>query len=1208
MLNRLYIVIGFLAIFILVGAFIAPLFIDWSKYQERVESIAQEALGSDVAINGKIDFSLLPRPVMSFENIVVGDKNQPFVKVDLVRAEFSLMEFLRDKYIIKRLTLHSPTLVLKVDENGQFASSIKIPNNINSDNISINDAEIVNGEIALHDKRNANVWLMSGFDGKLQIGGLRGPFILSGEGEYKNKDYGVRINASALNENDETYLSAHLWSKNRSFSFQVEGLLATKSKVNFDGEVKLSKKAWALGDNQQGLGDQLLTSKISISSESILLPEYIFLPDENRPATRLTGALQISLGANPSYNAVISGGVVDLVLPDVVESKNNASNNFLSIIDAINIPVLPPLNGVIGVDILELKIKGMSFADVRIDAKSNKDTWIVDNFEAILIGKTKLEFVGKYANIDDKPTLDGLININSSRFDVLVAALQKKKINNVFFNIATSLSGRISLFNDKLMLENGRFVFDGVENDLSFSMKRGLLTNNDSSLDILVSLGKMNVKQSEALMALIPKTSVTNSIVNVFQTGSFNLFAKQIFAFNIIAKELEAQGKWNKEKIEFDSFGAKDFGGINFNLAGVYNVVSNRPELWGMAEVILQDDIDITALSLLFEKFNFSQNIVKKILSSLPFDMKIEIAKPNRQGNQTLRASGVAGVADVAMSANFANGLFDISNSPLQAELELISSNPNALSLQLGFGNLELVPQATGMRVFTKIDGSIFNSLDLEFIVEGGNEGVRYLGNVFVADANQLKGKGKVEIVTSDVLPYINFIDINGLGSIAVNGIAELSFVGLKSLELINIDATINDNEVNGNLAYYSNQDKAELVGEIEAQSINIKALARLIGGSSSLIMSDELWPKGPFSLSDESKKVAKNSSARIHVKSPSLFIADTQIASDTSFDFIWNNSSNKIKNFFTKIGDGEIKSDVEICCNGMNVERQINARFNIINVDLNAILPKMPAKVVGGKINAGLSLLGFGDSYLQIVKTLTGEGSFSINDLIINNLNSDIFTIMAEQKNILSIDESVLEKKALDNLLKDKFLSDNIAGVINVANGAMRVTNVGAKSDLSQIFGNFYIKLVDLGLRGLWKFSPISNDNNLRVSVNLDGSLISPKVEFDFTQLIDQIKILALENEVDRLEKLQEQAEARAKEVALMRKKIEDLRKQKLHEEKISQLIHEALKKSAQQQQEIENLVIEIKPLVVNTAPVLPPAPIDLLQDAFSAPEFVFQ
>ncbi|MDF2798222.1 MAG: AsmA family protein [Devosia sp.] len=98
MLNRIYIVIGTLAIIVLAGAFIAPHFIRWSDYRGRMEELATSVLGTPVTVRGDIAFSLLPHPRLEFSDVLVGSPEEPAATVDAVEAEFSLMDFLQDNY------------------------------------------------------------------------------------------------------------------------------------------------------------------------------------------------------------------------------------------------------------------------------------------------------------------------------------------------------------------------------------------------------------------------------------------------------------------------------------------------------------------------------------------------------------------------------------------------------------------------------------------------------------------------------------------------------------------------------------------------------------------------------------------------------------------------------------------------------------------------------------------------------------------------------------------------------------------------------------------------------------------------------------------------------------------------------------------------------------------------------------------------------
>ncbi|MCF6302733.1 MAG: AsmA family protein, partial [Devosiaceae bacterium] len=102
-LNRLYIVVGILAILILGAAFVVPRLMDWNDYRARLEALAEANLGTDVIIGGKIEFTLLPQPKIRFGKTFIGAAFSPMLEIDSIEAEFSLMDFLRDQFVITKL-------------------------------------------------------------------------------------------------------------------------------------------------------------------------------------------------------------------------------------------------------------------------------------------------------------------------------------------------------------------------------------------------------------------------------------------------------------------------------------------------------------------------------------------------------------------------------------------------------------------------------------------------------------------------------------------------------------------------------------------------------------------------------------------------------------------------------------------------------------------------------------------------------------------------------------------------------------------------------------------------------------------------------------------------------------------------------------------------------------------------------------------------
>ena len=99
MLNRLFIAIGVLVILTMTTAFLVPRFIQWSDYRPRLEGMASAAFGTKVSIEGDIALTLLPQPQLHFTNVKMGSPDAPVVQIADVEAQFSLLDFLRCRFV-----------------------------------------------------------------------------------------------------------------------------------------------------------------------------------------------------------------------------------------------------------------------------------------------------------------------------------------------------------------------------------------------------------------------------------------------------------------------------------------------------------------------------------------------------------------------------------------------------------------------------------------------------------------------------------------------------------------------------------------------------------------------------------------------------------------------------------------------------------------------------------------------------------------------------------------------------------------------------------------------------------------------------------------------------------------------------------------------------------------------------------------------------
>ena len=310
MLNRLYIVVGILAILAIGAAFIVPRLIPWGNYRDRMEALATEALGTHVAINGDIRFSLLPQPHLSLMDVAVGPGQTPVMAVKSVDADFSLMDFLRDRYSMTRLVLDHPVLELRVDDHGHLATGLALPAAVTRANVSVANASVAGGLVRIIDARSAQTVEISGVDGELALGAIRGPFAFQGAASLGDDRYSLHLASTALAADGTTQVSFFAKPDKGAFSVNASGILTTGQAPHLVGDLSYRQTPAAAKDASSAQGDLTFTSKLDATADKIALSSYALQPDENRAATRLTGSAVINLGKSPNFDASISGGVL----------------------------------------------------------------------------------------------------------------------------------------------------------------------------------------------------------------------------------------------------------------------------------------------------------------------------------------------------------------------------------------------------------------------------------------------------------------------------------------------------------------------------------------------------------------------------------------------------------------------------------------------------------------------------------------------------------------------------------------------------------------------------------------------------------------------------------------------------------------------------------------------------------------------------------
>ena len=141
----------------------------------------------------------------------------------------------------------------------------------------------------------------------------------------------------------------------------------------FAGDVTYRQAPPTAGQADNVTGDLVIVSKAELAADKLLLTSYTIVPDENRAGTRLTGAAEVTLGAEPKFNAVISGGTMALPPRDATAEAEDTPYELVRLLTELPLPPVPGMAGTIGVDIAELDIRAVSLRNVRLDATTDAE-------------------------------------------------------------------------------------------------------------------------------------------------------------------------------------------------------------------------------------------------------------------------------------------------------------------------------------------------------------------------------------------------------------------------------------------------------------------------------------------------------------------------------------------------------------------------------------------------------------------------------------------------------------------------------------------------------------------------------------------------------------------------------------------------------------------------------------------------------------------
>ena len=1165
MLNRIYIVVGLLAIIVLAGAFVAPRFIQWGDYRARMEELATGVLGTPVSIRGDIDFSLLPQPRLTFTNVLVGSTEAPAATVDGVEAEFSLMDFLRDNYKVTRLVLRAPVVDLSIDESGFLGSGVSVAGA--GANVGLGDTTIVDGTVRLMDRRTGENFVASGIDGDLRLTSISGPFQFQGSGDYGEERYGLRFNSSALDQAGNSRISATLRQETGETTITADGTFTPGMAPKFDGTL-VYRRAPAIAEAAEDIqGDLLFESPVTASTDRVVLSGFTLQPDENRAGTRLTGAASVQLGDRRSFDAVISGGVFSLPPRDATEEGTTMPYEIVRLLGELPAPPVPPMPGRIGVDLAEINLRALALREVRMDASTDGAAWQVEQFVAQLPGETVVRADGRLLANAGRPAFQGKVSVNSQRLDALAALWRKPVEDNPLFNMPGSLQAQLILASDALGVIDGQFTLAGLAHALEIRVGFG----EEKRLDLVAHFDTLGAGGSAAVGALLPNIANDPAFGLSFPNGSIALSAASARVFGQDGTDLVAEGQWNAEAMTLSRLSAGDWGGLGFDAALSLGGTLAEPEIAGSG-MLRVDDGDAPALAAFYDIMETPQPWRDFLALSAPADLLFDITGTNVQGWQTVTLEGVAGAGELDLRADLSGGLGGLLTEPLSVSLALEGEDAAGLTRQIGFGEAELFAGTGSMLVSVALEGSPAERLTSQITASQGDESVSFSGELSAAGAGDITGTGTLTVALDDAGGLAYLVGASGLSLPMAEAQAELHFEGERLARLTDIAGTSGEVGFSGELALSRTGSTAAVSGQLAIDTISVEGLGATMFGRAAMVSGLDVWPEGPIDVGADTRRTR----GTVTVAAPVVTAGGQPRLTDARFELSWDDRRLRLARFAAAIGDGgTVDLDLTVCCAGPLVDKTASGRLSLTGAPLDMVATPALAEALDGVLEGGVRFEATGSSIADLMGNLAGEGNFTLTDFAVRQLAPGVFPAVAGLDDVLTMEPDALTAIIGLSLGQGEFTSPAATGAFTVAGGVARLANFIVEGDGARMAGDLNTTLRTLGLDGSFVLTPrgfvdetgLVGEDTSRIITQVTGTAIDPEVTLDLEEMVAAIQVRANELEVERLEILRAEDAERQRAAAEERNRLIEEQRRRAAEEAARLAAEEAARLAAEEE-----------------------------------------
>ncbi len=1141
----------------LIGALVAPYFIDWTAYRDDFQREASAILGRDVVVRGEASARLLPFPSVTFGDVEVLDESgAALATIGRFRMDAELAPYLSGEIFIYSMSLDRPSIRIPIRPDGSIDWVVEKPKIPTGATVVLDNVAITNGTVRIENGLTGRSHELSGVEAVLSAGSLAGP--LDGSGRFKLGGEAVAFTLAAGTQQADGSVPVRLVTANETLATQIalDGAARFEDgRPQFAGAAVLRRPlleaataGTAVVDGNPFAAADAASSDTAAeaSAKADVLPvravgavtltptaaEVIDLrvqAGDSKQPYLLTGQGRLDFKAVPHFALDLEGEQVDV---DTIASGGTEAGEaspeasaigFAERLEAVRAVLAdiprPTIPGTVAISLPVVVAGDTTIRDVAFSASPTDFGWSLARFAAELPGRTRLE-------------ASGVVDLDESfgfRGDLLVASRQPSGFSDWLTGaVDPSVRALVSAgLAAKTVLTTEQQVFTDLELDIGGDRLTGRLerarVGERTTIAADLEGGEIDLDALLALTRLF--TGPSDALANADQFD-IALTAGPVTLRGASAERIDGNIRYDGDTLAIGKLDVDGLAGASLSARGELSQLGGNTS--GRLAVSLDSGKPEQFFKFLRSRFPgvpLLQALDGQATRLAPLDLAGAVETIGGEAGQPpsllVRLDGTANGSKIDLSASIENGL----NARAQSgrfglDLRLENDRPAVLLGQLGLTAMEAgapAPLEAELSLSASATGPIVASATLR---APGSE-ISLDGTLNVTPDGVSGGDVSLYVKSGDALPWLRTTGVELGASLDA---APLDLTGTIAYE--QGDWAIRDlgGQIAGSTieAALRKQGGRPFEGTVRVDTLSMPWLAGLVYGRA-LDDGDPMlpWPSEAFrpsSLAGADFSVALTA-ARLDLGGPVMTDFGARMSADAGNLTFDDASATAARGRL----DGRLTLRNANGIGGLTLEAEASG------FDLAEFWPELPVEGETASLDGNIRLDSTGHSYGALISGLTGAGQVAIANARVPGVPQRVFRPLLAAADREGFKPDTDTGATLRGLSREpSFAVPAVTSAFSVTAGRVRFAPVSIQDGEEKLTLDGSVDLADLTIAADLTLAIDPGDDRVEgaeptVFYSLTGPLADPTLSVDATALANYLSVRALEREQARVEAMQE-------------------------------------------------------------------------------------